>query len=309
MRAIDGINISNNTFFHSSTVSLRDLKGKGIFLGESDWVNICNNHIFETGYEAIHFENPKHYIVSDNEIAWCGQREPRSSILVTGSRTESGSIQGNNISLFTLHAISLESTGSGGVSVKNNVADYKHDNGTYFGAIALSSITHYNVNQVRNTPVLAIVGSNEVNSSLNITNNVKKRYGGSYKVSRRSHFAGTYITQAISAVQTAYSLVELESVTNSKIAYDGLVYITARQADADDTNTASYILHVSKTKTNAQCIEVSKAGLISGASASEPSFVFNIDSATNLLRATGVGATQGTFHFYITYLGNIEVIE
>jgi len=310
LRAMDGINISHNIFFHSSSPALRERKEKGIYIGESDWVTINENHIFVTGFEAIHLHNPNHFIIADNEIAWCGQREPRSSILVSGNSTIRGNIHDNNISLFTLHAISLENKGYGHVAVKNNVMDYSSTSSSYCGNIELSNITHYKVNQILDTSIVAIVNGNECFSTENILDNVKKRYGSSYKTTMRSHFAGTVVTQSIPSAATTYNLVKLRSVTNNENNYDGLLYVNARLGDLDSTNTASYLLHVSKTSVNVySCIEISKAGLTSGLSTNHPSFNFSIDPVNNLLKVTGVGSTQGNFTFYITQIGNIQVIK
>jgi hypothetical protein len=310
VRAIDGIHLNRNTFFFSSSTGLRDLKEKGVWIGQSDWVTMTGNHIFETGWEAIHLDTPKNFTITNNKIAWCGQREMRNSILISGDAgNQNGIIDNNTITLYTLHAVSLESTGSGVINVKGNRNLYDVNNTTYFGTPALSTVTHYNINQVRTTNVTAIESGNFINSADNITNNIKKRYGSSYRVSKRSHYAGTYVQQTLTTVLTQYSLVQLESVSNSNSSYDGMILINARSADLDSANTATYFLHVCKAASNSICTVVSSGGLTSGGAANHPSFTFALDTTTDVLKVTGVGSTQGLFHFYFTYMGNIEVIK
>lgn len=75
--------------------------------------------------------------------------------------------------------------------------------------------------------------------------------------------------------------------------YSGLVNITAKYADANNTETATYLLHVGKGATSlaAQLTTLNQLGLVSGYGVTHPSFTFTINP-DNQLVATPVGSTD-----------------
>ena len=83
--------------------------------------------------------------------------------------------------------------------------------------------------------------------------------------------------------------------------FSGMLTVTASNSTFGTqgaTGSATYILLISKSLAGNQVVEIAKAGLVTGASASHPSFTFTIDASGDL-NATAISATAGTFWFAI----------
>ena len=103
-------------------------------------------------------------------------------------------------------------------------------------------------------------------------------------------------------------VLDIQSVNKSNNQYSGILHVIAQAADFSETaasNTAAYVLLVTKSPGSSSVVEIAKNGLISGGSANHPSFTWSIDTANNDLEATPVGSSTGNFYFYITKVGGL----
>lgn len=140
---MDGIVITGNTFFFPSYNTFNTTKQYNIYIKNSDWVIIANNELFESGFEAIYLENAKHPMISNNNIAWCGQRQPSSGIYIAGTSLQAFiQVVGNNISKATKHGVELSGVSFG--NVKDNIIECSLSaNAMYYGTTDLATIPHY----------------------------------------------------------------------------------------------------------------------------------------------------------------------
>ena len=175
LKEIDGIVIHNNTMFFPSYDQLNNTKEYNIFIGSGDWIVISGNNLFESGYESIFLKNCKHPNISDNNIAWCGQRVPSSAIKLNSSNNLEScfKITDNNISLSSLHGIEIEKCKYG--DIKDNVLSISlKNNPFYYGTTDLSTLTHLGTYINSDLPMSSLkinVDNNNLNvKSCNLTN-------------------------------------------------------------------------------------------------------------------------------------------
>lgn len=92
--------------------------------------------------------------------------------------------------------------------------------------------------------------------------------------------------------------------------FSGLLLITAKQVDSNNSETAHYVLQVAKGATSLapQLVTLSSAGLLTGAGATFPSFTWSIDSSSQL-KATPIGSTNpnATWNFFTITLGDLHI--
>lgn len=85
--------------------------------------------------------------------------------------------------------------------------------------------------------------------------------------------------------------------------YSGMVQITAHNSELGTTSaigTATYVYLLSQSLAGSEMIEITKAGLVNGANASHPSFVFQL--VNDEISATALSLTAGTFQFVVEKL-------
>lgn len=125
----DGLIITNNTLFHNSHQARSLVKEYNIYIKQSNFSVISNNNLFEAGLEAIRILDYRIFTLTDNNIAWCGQRAPSSAVFVETSdisnthKTSSLSISNNQIS----------GTTKNGIDIGNNPIRVKVANNNIFG--------------------------------------------------------------------------------------------------------------------------------------------------------------------------------
>jgi lipocalin len=153
-------------------------KTYNIYIKNADWVVITDNNLFESGYESIYLDYVTHPVVSNNNIAWCGQRQPSSAILLNysgGTTLQSFiKISDNNISKSTKHGIELVGVSYG--SVDGNVIECQLSNyAYYYGSTSLASISHYGtyINSADSTASLKLVVNN---TNMNVSNCNRTNY-------------------------------------------------------------------------------------------------------------------------------------
>lgn len=111
---------------------------------------------------------------------------------------------------------------------------------------------------------------------------------------------------------TATSTAKITSVRNQNglfADYSGELLITCSNAafgSGGVIGTSTYKLLVSKSLAGVEVLEIAKVGLVNGANATHPSFIFTIDGTANELNATAQNLTAGSFWFAVEKLsGNI----
>lgn len=109
---------------------------------------------------------------------------------------------------------------------------------------------------------------------------------------------------------TAETLTALDSSLGTSNDFSGELLITAYNSafgTAGAIGTATYKLLISKSVAGEQVVEIAKLGLVTGASASHPSFSFSV-SGGNLV-ATPLSTTAGNFWFALEKVGGNFIFE
>jgi hypothetical protein len=109
-RGLDGLVAHDNTMFFAADLTT---KLRHYDLSVTDWVNIHDEHLFESGRESILIDHSRNFKIHDNNIAWPGQAVPSSGILVTGGGVEGESliaadISHNGVNKPTKHGIEIQ---------------------------------------------------------------------------------------------------------------------------------------------------------------------------------------------------------
>jgi hypothetical protein len=310
VKAVDGLHVIGNTFFFpnyaTTNNALKQAKKQNVYVGQSNWVFICHNNMFEAGEESIWLDMPSIFTISDNLIAWPGQKQPSSAVKLTGNTNVNGTVADNVFSKFTANAVDIYCTGTGTVTVKDNSAIYDAATPSYYGATALNSFEHYALYQDISSTVNFFEQGNDYSNGLY----VYKR-GSLISTIRVNNDAGISQQRAVVAftAATAAPVFTLNSHRNGQITMSGEVLMEVKNADLENSNLAIYKLLISKsTGSNYSITEEFKQGLTQGTNANWPSFTWSIDNATGKLIATPVGATAGTFYFNPFAMGNLKLM-
>lgn len=116
---------------------------------------------------------------------------------------------------------------------------------------------------------------------------------------------------AVNLTTTSGAVCELTDKNGDSNNFSGLLHITAKNTDAGNTETTSYVLNVVKRANglSGTLDTVSSVGLTTGGGASHPSFTWTIDASNNLI-ATVVGSTNAnkTWYFYISSIGDVSMV-
>lgn len=310
---IDGAHIIGNVMFMvgytSSDSALKAMKTYNIRVGQSDWLTIEANNLFEAGLESIILDKPKHFNVSNNHIAWPGQSAPSDAIRLTGVSEPNGIICGNTLSRFTRHGVAIETNLDNAtitsINVFGNTMEWMAAPPSYYGVVDLTTIPHYTVYQPNNSPTTV---SNTNNPSVGgLLPLIRSRLAEGVSLGGHSAVTGTpSITKTVTAA-TGIATLTSGMLTNTSVSYAGMLQIEARSSPGTfSSNMASYILHITKQPSGSGVVSVVSAqGLTTGGSANHPSFTFTV--VGDVLTATPVGSTSGAFLFWITTIGGIGV--
>lgn len=312
-KAIDGIKIVNNVMFFpsydDSNETYKANKKRHIYIGQSDWVTIEGNHLFESGEESIILENPKRFSIgSGNKIAWPSQRVISDAIKIIGDSTSHGLVYGNIhdviVSKFTGNAVGIYVKGTGVIKVQGCINEYDSSTITYYGTPALSTIEHFGVYHDSVSTVKVVESGNE--NSDRILNKMKDSLISSFKGNYLSGFSVSHKQKSITATNTI--LFNCKSYRESTDTYDGFIIVHAKSTYGDNGNLSSYILHISKSPLGMNVSLISEQGMLTGGSENHPSFTFSADGTNSNLLVSPKGSTSGEFYFYATYLGNIKLL-
>ncbi|AMB18668.1 hypothetical protein BH780_gp085 [Bacillus phage Eldridge] len=297
--SIDGLVVDGNTCFFPNYASQDQVKEFNIYIGgQSDWVIIVNNNLFEAGKDAIKLVNPKRFTIGNNLIAWCGQRDLSDGINISGTSSHKGTIANNTITYPTKHGVTIDQNGE--VTFNGNNIEYSATPPSYYGATAMSSITHY---------ALYVTDTNPQSKKVETRGNIYQGLEIYNKGLTPYRFAGIRERKFFKSITAANTpICTLGSDNGDTAQYDGQAIVRASNTDSLTGNTASYILHIGKHIINSHVNKISEGGLTAGSSANHPSFTFSIDTTNNQLLATPVGSTSGTFYFYVTVLHNLTMM-
>lgn len=314
MDGIDGTHITGNVMFMvgytSSDATLKALKANNIKIGQSDWVIIQGNNLFEAGTESILLDKAKHFSITNNHCAWPGQRQPSDGIRLTGSSEPNGVITGNTVSRFTRHGIAIETSLDTAIitsiNVFGNTIEWMAAPPSYYGAIDLTTIPHSTVYQPVNSPTNLF---NTLNTSIGgLTASIRNRLVEGFRLGAKGSIGGSpAITKTVIA-PTAIATITQEMGSLLSNSYCGLLQVEARSSPGTSgSGLASYLLHVTKQPGSTGVITVVSAqGLTTGSTANSPSFTFSM-AADNTLVVTPVGSSSGTFVFWITAMGTLGI--
>lgn len=305
IKSIDGVVITDNVMFFtsytSSDTALKALKSQNIYVGESDWVNIRGNQLFESGLESIYLDKPKHYVIANNNTAWSGQRDLTSAIKIAGSSQSRGTITGNVLGRFSRHGVEITNTGGGVHTITGNVIEFSITETSYYGSSALSSISHFPVYQDPSSSAVVYGNLNELLGDLTYSS-IKSALRDGVRLGFNSGVATTYKAVSVTAANT--QVFSLTAVRGATTTHGGLIWIDARGSTSNNATFATYLLMVTKTTAGVHITEIQKQGLTAGAGAGHPSFTWTLSASGNL-EASPVALTTGTFHFYATHVGNL----
>lgn len=145
----DGLVCTNNIMFHALYTQKNQIKQHNIYLHQSNFAIISNNDLFEAGYESIYCTDPRSLIITDNNIAWCGQRDPRSGIYVEVADQSTYDeaniiIDSNNIAYPTRHGVWIGYFATN-VKVSNNTVTKIGNSKFYYGTTDINSVSHYGI--------------------------------------------------------------------------------------------------------------------------------------------------------------------
>lgn len=313
MSGIDGAHIMGNVMFMvgytSSDATLKGMKTHNINIGQSDWIVIQGNNLFEAGFESILLDKAKHFSVTNNHCAWPGQREPRDAIRLTGVSEPNGVITGNTLSRFTRHGVAIETNldtaTQTSINVFGNTIEWMAAPPSYYGVVDLSTIPHYTVYQPANSPTLVL---NTLNASIGgLFASIRARLVEGIRIGAKGAVGSSAAISKTVTAATALATLTAEMASLSSTSYAGLVHVEARASPGTSgSNMASYFLHITKQPSGSGVISViSSQGLTTGGSANHPSFTFSM--VGDALTATPVGSASGAFVFWITAIGSIGV--
>lgn len=108
---------------------------------------------------------------------------------------------------------------------------------------------------------------------------------------------------------TSNVVATLSNALEGSGTFSGTLNITAKALDVENTETATYLLHVVKqaSASNGALAVVSQLGLVAGGGSTHPSFTWSIDSSNNLI-ATEIASTDPnrTWYFYVESQGDLK---
>lgn len=311
VKQIDGVEVSDSRFFtlsYNSADSRRSQKTNNIYVGQSDWVSITGNTLFEAGADAILLDEPVHYVVADNNIAWPGQLTNGAGLKVTNSATRPfGSVTGNVISRFTSNGVTIMGLYKA-FSSAGNTFEYDASTFTWLGGTALTSTSHFRFYFDDATATSPLPDIGEPARANDLSQFYDKLPNNSVMTGTKAWGKWSYVSVSRAGVTagSAVTWCKLSDVLIARNDYSGLVLVTAKNADTNTTQEASYLLHVSRSNDGTGAVAtISGVGRTAGTLATDPSFTFGFNPATHFLTCTPVGSTSGTFVFWFTTIGNL----
>jgi hypothetical protein len=199
----------------------------------------------------------------------------------------------------------------------NDCFSWKADTkGDGYGSIYSDQVDTSSIDvSVRNFKELAVTGSVSVNAG-GVSTNHKITFEHCDFINSLDGVAAKFAAStsarensvSITAANTA--VLDLKSVFENTNVYSGVLHVIATNGtytSESATNTTAYVLLVTKSTAGTGVVEIAKNGLLTGNAASWPSFTWTLDTTNNQLEASPIGSTSGTFFFYVTQIGGMEI--
>ncbi len=314
--AADGFTVDGNIIFnvgYSSTAHpFHATKGDSIYFGQrTNFLQITNNKIFESGACGIRLNTPQMATVTGNQIAWPGQRSQSSGIAVNVDATYAPpkmTIADNQIDGATLHGIQFYGNGSAEritVANSNEITLYGTDpRETYYGTAALNAnIYRVHVNMTNTAP-----------PRMDLTHETGTRQGLIYSQGLISHSRRQVTQDKVEmdfwtsaktfTAGTGQPIAYVASPSGATSYYTGEVDITVEYTGGTPPALATYKLLLDRNDYTVKV--VSSVGRTTGAQNWHPSFTFSINTSNGLV-ATPVGGVNGPFKFHIASRGMVQV--
>lgn len=304
--SIDGALIQGNTFFSPGFDKQSTVKERNVRIGYSDWLVITGNNFFEAGLESVLLIDPNHFTVTDNNIAWPGQRTPSDAINVQfAQRTFAiGSVGGGTISQATKNVIGF--SGSGAIdlrfitiqpmSIERSISTPPDQ---YYGTDPLPTPYRVYVPTEITSQMPALPPAAQHGFGVNLPDYHRGRV-----ITEERYLAGSvkeqtmgFRTTTITSAQRLYVLRSADGAGSTHFGGTITLYMTNDGATA---KAAMYQLMVVKSPDGTiGCVTLAATGRTGGSAANDPSFTFDIelDSGTYYLRATKIGSTSGAFGY------------
>ena len=173
---IDGLVCHGNTFFFPGWNLADQVKTHNIYIDMGNFISIVGNQLFEAGLEGIKLSHCRNFTIAGNAIPWCGQRDIRSAILITGGDQNGqpfnvGTISANCIEHPRWHGISIEDSVEGQCGQINISGNTIRDAGNsygYYGVALLTSVSHYAVNVTTASQFVAVHGNVAQDDAINV---------------------------------------------------------------------------------------------------------------------------------------------
>jgi hypothetical protein len=176
---MDGLVMTGNTLFFPNYATPSTTKRWNVYIDYANFININNNNLFEAGFESIVLRRACGLNVTDNNIAWPGERSP-----AYGIKVEVGDMNGLSLNYGGIESNKIYSPSSGGIDIRDNVgnlgiSDNKiYDIGAtfpYYGTTDLSTVTKFAVRTSSTSSNIQVIGNFAPNGdfSLSGTNNTQ----------------------------------------------------------------------------------------------------------------------------------------
>ena len=310
----DGFVLSNSTLFFPAQTTIKE---RHIYIGQSNFVVITGNNLFESGTESIFLGIPKKVSITGNNFARIGQRKRSSCIILSGvTQDVYASITGNTVDFYSKHFVEVNVRG-GMVNCKGNslhfsIADFI----AYYGTEPLDIAHYYVINKSYDDTTLIADFTDERVSTKSNRHTLSSFAGLELNILERGLFyAESWTFKILSVVSSSSESVlhfsNSAGGSGSALIYSGELQVTVRATNASSStsNLTQYYLQVYRRSPSSGNLitELSKLGLTSGGVANHPSFTFSLDAVNNALVVTPVGLTAGDFTFAVHAKGDILV--
>jgi hypothetical protein len=305
----DGLTFTGNTMFSpvygQDTTNWNTLENN-LKIGTSDWLVISNNNFFQSGLSSLLIQEANHFTITGNNFAWPGGRV-QGDCIELNSLSPRGTISGNTFALWTRAAIGLYGlTSAWGVVIGSNSYHFTATPATWHGTGTVDLTTCYRIYQNGTTADSAgypIIRELDATPGSIPPDSLK---GGQLKArTRMSELGGLSGSRSasttVSAATTIFGITDIKDST----VYGGVAVINSSSVGTG-ANSACYVLLIqgSPSSTGA-VVQLASSGLVTGGSATHPSFVWSISGAN--LVATPVGSTSGAFTFDVITFGSLTL--
>ena len=308
--AVDGLAVNECDFVNVGSRSLDEPrvadKRHNVYVGQSDWVHVTDNQLYESGLDAVRLDAVRQAKVTGNLIAWPGQLEPSDGVRLTGFTgfPARAVVSDNVVVYYTRNAVTAVGDFAS-LALGANAVSYSSKSDRYVGrsvrgssAPALDDLPHFRYD------LGAVTGLSA--AQLTIAGSSSQRPGESDRLPGHPYLTGAQKETAISGSSAALrdlqvsgrtSVFPLSDINGAQEVYGGTVLVVVRTSFEVDSLASQYLLMVARP--GDQCLTLGKTGGSGGA----PSFTWSV--AGDALVATPVGGASGRFVFSAQTTGNL----